>query len=187
MMTRRVPVRWFFYPDNRRFSAFWCNAWLDYLTGLSLRNRFDGSWHHPKLSCPGWCRDLRNIYLRARYGWAPVDVWDLHSYVNGVLAGSLTHLANHTHGTPTSYLGEWYANPDHSLVSDDMETHEAAHTRWTTDLHRWAQAFAESPDDVNIYDAANDYRTQNAEETRRRTNIEAALRDLSDHWFELWD
>ena len=55
------------------------------------------------------------------------------------------------------------------------------------DLRRWATAFAEDPDDVDIYDRENGYARHNAEETRRRTNLHTALKELEPWWEALWD
>ena len=115
---------------------------------------------------------LKNVWLcavtywyRARHGWAPRDTWSLDIHLNKVLAGSLMHLANTTHTYPLGY-----------------KTHE----QWVADLLRWAKAFSEDPEDVDIFDKPI-YTLHWAEEHRRRKAIHQALKELEPVWDSLWD
>jgi hypothetical protein len=122
---------------------------------------------------PGWCRDIYTYWHRARYGWAPRDTWNLDNHLNHVLAGTLDYLADHAHGCPQEYFDE---------SATDNECH-----KWSADLRRWARAFREDPDEVNIYDRDNNYAQHQAEETRRRQNIHTALKEIEPVWESLWD
>ena len=119
---------------------------------------------------PGWVYDIYAYWHRARYGWAPRDTWSLDSCLNHILAGTLEHLAEHSHGTP--YVTE----------GTDVDIEFA---RWAADLRRWAQAFAEAAEGVHIYDAP-EYTKQRAEEERRQENLHKALREIEPWWEALW-
>lgn len=43
---------------------------------------------------------LKAFWQRGRRGWADRDTWNLDHYISGILAGSLLHLVNTTHGNP---------------------------------------------------------------------------------------
>lgn len=141
---------------------------LWYTTGLHLSDELPVTW-----ASPGWCRDIYTFYHRGRYGWAPRDTWSLDIYLNRVLAGSLAHLAEHTHGCPQEYF-------------DGSATDNECH-RWNAELRRWALAFREDPQNVDIYDSDNNYTAQKAEEDRRRANLHRALKEIEPMWEALWD
>ena len=96
----------------------------------------------------GWCRgvlsypvsvyrDLYTVYHRARYGWAPRDVWNLDIYLDRVLSDTLTHLADTTHGTPSGY-----PHKKHPPL-DEYENPITDHEQWVADLKRWSAVFDE--------------------------------------------
>jgi hypothetical protein len=177
----KKPIAFSSFGGYRRFCVPW---WLDllwyvspiqvlertYWEGLSWRDRVEIDW-------PGWCRDVYAYWHRARYGWAPRDTWGLDSHLNRVLAGSLWHLAEHHHGAPAGY-----PNLAGSMVDDDTNFDQ-----WQADLRRWAQACAEDPNDVDIYDRADGYAKHNAEEARRTENLHRALKEIEPWWQALWD
>lgn len=125
------------------------------------------------IGMPGWCHDLYTYWHRARYGWAPRDTWNLNNYLNRVFAGSLHYLADHSHGCPAAY------------VDESAKDHEC--DKWEAELRRWARAFSEDPQDVNIYDRETDYAQHIAEEARRREQIQTALKEIAPVWENLWD
>lgn len=165
-----TPIRFSSYTPYRWFSRYWCREVLWYVVGLRMSAH---SGESMQWAMPGWCRDLYTFYHRGRYGWAPRDTWSLDIYLNRVLAGSLTHLAEHTHGCPQEYF---------DASATDNECH-----RWNAELRRWALAFREDPQDVDIYDRDNNYAAQKAEEDRRRANLHQALKEIEPMWEALWD
>ena len=150
------PLRFISFGGYRRWNRYW---WRDLITWAAYR----------------WTRDVRVYWYRARHGFAPRDTGALDAYLCHVLAGALAYLADHHHGSPPGY-------PNPAPNVDDATDHD----RWTADLRRWARAFAEYPDDVDIYDAPN-YERQRAEENRRRAAINDALRELTPWFWALWD
>jgi hypothetical protein len=169
------PIPFSSFGGYRRLCLWWWNDLLSYITGIT----FTAYLHHydkprPSWRSPGWWNDIRTYWLRARYGWAPRDTWGLNHHLNGVLAGSLWYLAEHKNGTPVGYG---------SPTDDDPDTN---HEQWEADLKRWALAFSEDPDDVEIYDEPH-YAEHSAEEHRRRAAIHQALREMEPWWDALWD
>jgi hypothetical protein len=134
-------------------------GWVTYLTGI-----YKGTW-----KTPGWCLDIYTFYHRGRYGWAPSDTWNLNTYLNGVLSGSLEHLADNHMGCPSAYYID--GNCD----------------KWEAQLRDWVNAFEYPPESVDIYDAETNYRKQTAEENRRRENIRRTLMQIAERWESLWD
>lgn len=176
--TRKKPIKLWSVGGYVPFCSAWWNDIGWWAVGVSLRNTYDDRpwWRRVDVDIPGWVKDIRTYWHRARYGWAPRDTWSLDYYLCGVLAGSLERLADHAPGTPAFY-------PNQNPVTGDEETD---HNLWRADLKRWAKAFSESPHDVDIYDAPT-YEKQLAEEERRRDAIHTALRQM-EPWFDaLWD
>lgn len=166
MMSLRKSLSVCSFGSLERFSRWWWAELLWYVTGISVTDTYS-------YQTPGWCKDVYTFYHRGRYGWAPRDTWCLDDYYNHVFAGSLDYLANHHWGCPQAYFDE---------TQTCRECHE-----WDVTLRRWATAFSESPNDVDIYDAETDYRQHHAEQTRRRENIHAALKEMEPVWEYLWD
>lgn len=170
------PIAFCSFEGYRRFCLPWWNELLDYCTGIDCRGALfyrDIETRRVEFRVPGWCRDIYTYWHRARYGWAPRDTWSLNTYLNNTFAGTLHHLAEHTHSCPHEYCDE---------TAPDNHCH-----RWESTLRRWAAAFSECPDDVDIYDREQNYRQHNAEETRRRENIHTALKEIEPLWDSLWD
>lgn len=163
-MTRK-PIRFCSFPTYRRFSWWWWNDLLGYLIGIE-QNIYQQDWWRISVHRPGWMMDIYTYWHRARYGWAPKDVWDLDYHLNHLLAETLTQLAERTHGYPTGYRST-----------------EA----WQADLRRWAQVFSEDPNDVKFYEDDQGYQQYRAEEKRRRDAIHQALKELEPWWDALWD
>lgn len=155
----------------RRFSTGWWLGLLSYLMPFKITPRWrrEGPWWKSvRLGWPDWMDDIFAYWHRARYGWAPRDVWNLDAHLNTVLAGSLEHLALHKHGSPCGYPGR-------------AETFDAPtdHERWKDDLLRWAHAFDEAVRGVEIYDAPH--------YERIRKNLHTTLKELEPWWEALWD
>jgi hypothetical protein len=123
------------------------------------------------------------------------DVWSLDNYLNHVLAGSLEHLAETTHGAPVGYPhlvphvrdGEsmrFYGDSDDSNdVVTDCE-------RWVIDLRRWAVSFRQAADDRDIFEDGSSFvsvESQVAETQRRSDALRQALAEMTPWWEALWD
>lgn len=52
--------------------------------------------------------DIRDAYLRARYGWAPCDIWDLCSYHCALTIGLLEEYSKNHDGHPSGMTPEEY-------------------------------------------------------------------------------
>lgn len=167
-MNLRKSIQFCSLGGYRRFTVPWWNDILWYLTGLS-----GYGMSCPAVGVPGWCLDIYTYWHRARYGWAPRDTWSLDNHLNHVLAGTLGHLADHTHGCSFQYFDE---------SATDNECH-----KWELTLRQWANAFNEDPDDVTVYDRTNNYAEHAAEEDRRRVNIHTALKEIEPVWENLWN
>ena len=123
-----------------------------------------------------WLRQIRNRWIRGRQGWCPEDVWSLDVYLARVLAGSLAHLANTTHGTPMGYPDLKEALPDDiTHINSDPE-------QWRADLRRWAAVFAQYTVDSDTY-ACSD--TKAVEQTLKE--IEYTLEEMAPWFGSLWD
>lgn len=118
----KVAIRFFHVGGYRRFCWHWWKDIAEYVFG-------------------GWYQDIKTYWHRARYGWAPRDVWSLDNYLAGVLAGSLEHLAKTTHGAPFGY-----PNMTPHVVESDTD-----HEKWEADLRRWAKAFHDYAEDEDFW------------------------------------
>ena len=169
-MSLRKPIAFSSFGGYRRFTRYWWNDIFWYLTGITFYS-FEWTFDY---GLPGWCRDIHAYWHRARYGWAPRDTWSLDGYLNQTLAGSLEYLSEHTDGCPSAYISA-------------EESVDADCDRWEADLRRWALAFSEDPQDVDIFDVEHGYARHNAEEQRRRHNLHQALKEIEPMWEALWD
>lgn len=135
--------------------------------------------------------DVRDLYLRARYGWAPSDAGDLDRYLNRVLAGTLQHLADRGHGTPVGYPYREYHVRDRGTLrrfcnGDDPNDVVTDRERWRADLRRWAAAFAECSDGRDHVDF-DTVEAEVADEKRRSAALRKALAEMTPWWEALWD
>lgn len=129
---------------------------------------------------PGLVQDIKAFIHRGRYGWASSDTWSLDHYLNQVLAGSLEHLAYHSHGVPAGF-------PEGAEPMDEQHSDvDRRFALWQAKLLEWAKAFHEDLDSVNIYDRP-DYTKHRAEEERRTTALHKALKEIEPWWSALWD
>ena len=166
-MTTRTPIRFCSFGGYRLFSSYWWADLLWYVAGIQISILvYYGVRPRIRWRVPGWCGDLYTYWHRARYGWAPRDTWNLHNHLNRVLAGTLEHLAEHTSSYASTYPSS---------------------EQWQHDLRRWAHAFREDPDGVDIFDDTDNYVRHAAEEERRRENLHAALKELEPMWESLWN
>jgi hypothetical protein len=174
MMQNRQPIKFCSFGGYRRFCSAWWKDLFWYLTR-------------------GWFFDIRTYWLRARYGWAPKDVWSLDTYLETVLAGALYRLSEKTYGTPYGYPN---LNPPAFVTSTEEDTN---HELWRADLARWSQAFADNTRDdfVELYCTKDgtglwgsghcDYDKWNADQEERRQRMLAALNEMLPWWESLWD
>ena len=170
------------YFGYRRFCLSWWNELSRWVFGLSFGNPLH--W-----GLPGWMWDIYSFWHRGRYGWCNQDTWSLDSYLNKVLAGSLEHLAHHSHGVPAGFpegVEEWVPSRSAEVSGTGSDDVDARFLLWQAKLLEWAKAFSEDPSDVDIYDAP-DYTKHRAEEERRREALHKALKEM-ELWYEaLWD
>lgn len=168
-MSLQKPIPFCSFGGYQRITRYWWANLLWYTTGVSIAHRYA----YIRWRTPGWCDDLYTYWHRARYGWAPRDTWSLDGHLNHVLAGTLDHLAEHSHSCAQTYF---------DASAKDNECH-----KWEAALRRWAQAFSEDPNDVMIYDRDDNYVQHRAEEERRRKNLHTALKEIEPVWESLWD
>lgn len=152
---KKDPIKFFYVNSYRRFTSYWLKQYL---------------WYFWK----GWRHDVYGIYHRARYGWAPRDLWNLDFYLNKVLAETLERLAEIKCGTPCGY-------PQTNPVDPEVEPD---HDLWRADLKRWAKAFR----DVNTLDEEKmDIPTYIEESRKRWAVLEQTLIEMAPWWGGLWD
>lgn len=132
----------------------------------------------------GWYQDIYTYWHRARYGWAPRDTWNLDHSLNRVLAGTLTHLAEHCNGAPAGYPRLKNRNHDKT----DFK-------RWEYDLKRWGRAF----EDLNWWEENDIYFPRDDNDPNWYQNklmpveqffakrAEKALKEMAPWWQALWD
>lgn len=128
----------------------------------------------------GLWRDLRNAWIRARYGWCPDDTWELGRYLARVMGGSLRSLAEQTHGAPAGYPHvDWMMlKDDGTLAPWDPAVAEGGPftdiDQWKADLARWADAFEAWAVDEEGSD-------------HKRFSMEQAMREMTTWFPGLWD
>ena len=135
---------------------------------------FSRYWWQRLLAYPftQFWRDLYQAYHRMRYGWAPRDVWNLDHYLDRVLADTLDHLADSSHGTPANYPHK------QRFASTDIE---ADHDQWKRDLRRWSAVFRACHTGQEQEWSGWQQRESNEE---RRTRV---LVEMSYWWSGLWE
>ena len=163
----RKPIPYCSFGGFRPFSSYW---WKD-VRRYIVR---------------GWWYDLHAYWHRARYGWAPRDVWSLDNYLNDVLGATLEHLANTTNGTPAGYP---FINPKMKKNGEPKTNHKM----WEHDLKRWGRAF----DDLNWWDEndhhfprdndPNWYAKYRAVDEFFSNRAQKALKQMAPWWRGLWD
>ena len=159
-------------------------------------------WRAPIQATKYWFNNFKAFLRRGRLGWAPIDVWNMDSYMGKILPAMLRHLAANHNGVPMR-LSEKY-NGDVDKASE----------KWSDELFDVAKkiefATAE-PDEYNQYAKAhwiiidslksiNDPKpigTETLEDNydkenklivdRQRKAIKEAMAWLGEHWEELWD
>lgn len=109
---------WFQYRPHTRLTWRGLHRWIAYFFGTR-----------------GFWRDLYECYHRARYGWAPSDVWSLDSYLADVMASTIHHLAKTSHGAPCGY-----PDPNGGQFSPDGDAPVTHFDQWYDDLRRDARA-----------------------------------------------
>lgn len=179
MPVKRYPIAWCSFGGYLRWTPAWWSNLLQYITGILIHVR-PSSLPRPRveLRAPGWWKDVYTIYHRARYGWAPRDVWNLDDYLNRVFAQTLPHLADTTHGAPGGYP---FTTIGKAPV-DDTGAPVTNFEQWSADLRRWGAAFTPEPD---IQSA--DWEQWEKDRKRRVRLRTQALHELAIWWEALWD
>lgn len=158
----KTPIPFRYRSMYRWFSTYW---WTEF-------------WHDVT---SGFWRDCYTLYHRARYGWAPRDVWNLDNYLDKVLAETLRHLADTTHGTPSGY--PHLTNPP--LDDDGMPI--TNHAQWVADLRRWADAFDADEWEFEVTDETKIGEMWHQRALEVRQGKLQALTELTPWWGSLWD
>lgn len=144
------------HPWRQQAWAWRCWVWNTFLSWSEWRYRL---------------RRFRWLFVRGWRGWAPNDVWSIDWYLSGVLAGMLTHLADHHHGVPNAFLP---APLD--ATHEDLEAADVIWTAWLRDKAAW---FAWYHADCFEYDDVH-----RAKIARFHSEV---LPDFVQHWGALWD
>lgn len=162
------------------WSIYWLIDLLRWTLGIHYHHHY--AWNEPwfRWGMPGFLYDLQTFYRRGRYGWAPRDTWNLDHHWLQVMGQSLIHLAEHHSGSPVGF-------PRTDEPYTEAERCEASAKAWETFLRTTGGTFLQHPDDVDIYDAADGYKLQWAEEQRRRDAIVKAWHELEPWLWALWD
>jgi hypothetical protein len=170
-MNVHKPIPFCTFGGYVRFSRFWWTDLLRYVTGIAV---YRVLWE-PYITTPGWCSDVYTYWHRARYGWAPRDVWNLDLYLGRTLAATLEQLADASFGCPAGYF-------------DAENTDDECH-RWKAAVRGWSHAFAEDPRAVELpeHDSAAGFKRYRAEVKRREKNRRTALKELATVWSNLWN
>lgn len=154
------PIKFWSFGGYRMFCSYW---WKDLFAC--------GTWRL-------WY-DVKTYWHRARYGWAPRDTWNLDHYLARVMAGSLRHLAETTHGAPGGYP---HVNP-----ADAPNYPDTDFAKWDADLRRWADVFEAYATDDYFEIHGRDYQAWQADEMRRLKAVQDALVEMAPWWGALWD
>lgn len=175
VIMKKTPIPFCNATHYRPFTRVWLRDWLQWLSYA-------------------WVYDVRDYWLRARYGWAPTDTWSLDHYLATVMAGTLRHLADTTSGAPCGY-------PDLNATIDDDPTPDFDAWKrdfdaWKRDLTRWADVCDNYINDnyVQLYcdprrklGLEPDYEAWNKDEDERNRMFHQVLQEI-EPWFDsLWN
>lgn len=127
---------------------------------------FPGSrhWRYPRIARIPYdlWREARAFYNRGRYGWSPCDVWDLNTYLEDVIAGSVQHLAEGSFGSPGL---------------EEFPTHAT-----------WVDYLSGIVADIKNYQkVGNDLNSTLEDEVHAEAVMNIALLKLVKYWGHLWD
>lgn len=136
------------------------------------------------------CKMLKAIYWRAKYGFEPYDVWDLHNFLALLMHDSLTYFTNNLHGHPfnmneyewVEYLRRMAIAFKTTLEDENEESREL--------FDRWRKSYKETgdknaPETKKLF---NEYMVVSKEiEKNRRKEKDKAFDMLKEYFFDLWD
>lgn len=112
-------------------------------------------------------REIKFFIQRGRRGYSDKDVWDLHSYLEKVIAGSLRHLVTHE-----SMIAS------HPMGYKEIKNHK--------DWKRVVKKIAKDIEEGSQYDDLS----KNWQDKTRKKKLEQfydGLANLGKYWFNLWD
>ena len=150
-------------------------------------------------------RSFGIVYNRITKGWAPCDVWDLNTYINQVLGQGLEYLAKHHCGYPCDEKfksdEDWtnwlltQAKAFQDLNRDNDDENPFAERYWKyLDASVWEKEQDENghliwkSKDACPQDLREKYeRLDRIIQTRKQANLRLALKELGEHWGNLWD
>ncbi len=127
----------------------------------SIMLRLSSTWWY----VTGWTRSIIYFIQRGRRGWSERDVWDLESYLAGVIEGSVEHLRQTTH----SY-------PGLSLTGQEITEQE-----WDETLTAISEGFGLMARDEDLMDGDRIVTT-----VERRKEYKKAMRLLAKNFPSLW-
>lgn len=146
---------------------------ITYFFGVRVKtNAMDGG---PEIQwgLPGWWKDISDFYHRGRYGWAPCDVWNLHSHTEKVLAESLVYLSETSYSFAPNY-------PSSEAWKQQLRD-------WATEL-RALHEFQESDEYFRLLQSGmENIETLVAKEAELMARRDTALRQIVASWEYLWD
>ena len=102
-------------------------------------------------------QDKKSRKHRAKYGWAPSDVWNVDTYISEVLSGMVDHLAVRGQSLP---------------MTVDPLTWDGILAEMSNGFHGWAKHFECDTTE---------------EEEQAYKNVQNSLRLLTEWFSELWD
>ena len=128
-------------------------------------------------------REVRWFWQRGRRGWADVDMWNLHSYLEGILADCLPILSEIAHGSPCPYPEDNHPFEDKDgyvfSVNNDCDCFE----NWKRDLLYHGENFNKLVNDTFL-DVDDDVKKGWEEEEKA---YKESLSWLQKNWGSLWD
>lgn len=128
--------------------------------------------------------NCHNAYLRARYGWAPVDVWNWDQWFTTIVPQMFRYLSKNAMAYPGRYP---FATPDRWEVwlLKIADLIEASNEDWVDKNNEYYDAFHNNIDDKEIYEkyaARNDELNKLAHE-----HIKEALNEIGEYFYYIWD
>ena len=125
----------------------------------------------------------RNLYHRARYGYAYVDAWNMGSSWCEMGANMMLHLAEHSCAYPG--VGEFDTPEKWKAHLEDMarRLRECADINWD-ELNEYQDAFLENPKDENLREKyyARIHEIENEREHLIKETFEIIGKNLDLYW-----
>ncbi len=135
-------------------------------------------------------QNIRDAYRRARYGWTYGDVWDMDMWMMNTLPPMLRHMADkgcaYPGRPPFETIEKWHkwlhamADLLESGFEDNQDKCNEYYNEYMEHLF--------DPPETRVTEMDNDYFNRAAEIAKdAEANVANAMRQLGEHFFELWD